>query len=146
MNSGQESISQIQENLQNLVSSDNQNQNQYKETSNIKTGTVEDIINKKITSLEDYLDSKVINIYQRPWNKLELKLKHKKVEEYFNLGPIENAEEDSESKKSKKKMVEAFNEYSLNQIKTFCNSNDRKRLKVDYDEKICRINSIQVVQ
>jgi hypothetical protein len=144
MNNGQESISQIQDNLQNLVSSDNETQVNVQ--TDIKTGTVVDIINKKINSLEDYLDSKVINIYQRPWNKLEIKLKLKKIEEYFNLGPVENEVDESETKKSKKKMVEAYDEYNVVKIKSFCNSSEKKRLKVDYDEKSCRINSIQVVQ
>lgn len=144
MNKGQESISEIQDNLQNLVDTSNEDENLKSNLS--KTGTVEDIINKKINSLEDYLDSRVINIYQRPWNKLELKLKIKKINEYYNNGPKKNEESESESKRSKKKTVEAFEHFPIEQVKTMCNSNDKKRVKVDYDEDLCRINSIQITQ
>ena len=47
--------------------------------------TIEDILKNNVERLEQFMDSKVINIYSRPWNKLEPKLKKKKIEEYLNL-------------------------------------------------------------
>ena len=46
--------------------------------------TIEDILKNNVKRLEQFMDSKVINIYSRPWNKLEPKLKKKKIEEYLN--------------------------------------------------------------
>jgi hypothetical protein len=45
--------------------------------------TIQDILKNNIERLEKFMDSKVINIYSRPWNKLEPKLKKKKIEEYL---------------------------------------------------------------
>ena len=146
MNSAQESLSTITDSLNSLSTnqnSENENLNLDKQT---KTFTVTDIVNKRINSLEDYLNTKVINIYQRPWNKLEPKLRSKKLDEYYKNGPLEQTasdEEDSNSKK-RKKGVEAFSNYSLTQIKQFLNTAEKKRVKVVYDESDCRINSILV--
>ena len=46
--------------------------------------TIEDILKNNVERLEKFMDSKVINIYSRPWNKLEPKLKKQKVQEYLN--------------------------------------------------------------
>jgi hypothetical protein len=46
--------------------------------------TIEDILKNNVKRLEQFMDGKVINIYSRPWNKLEPKLKKKKIEEYLN--------------------------------------------------------------
>ena len=140
MNSAQESSATIIDNLNELSVTVN------KQIDIDKTGTVTDIINKKINNIEDFLNTRVINIYQRPWNKLEIKLKQKKLDEYYNLGPLnmENSDEEELSKK-KKKGVEAYNNYSHSQLKLILNSSDKKKLKVDYDEEKCRINSIIVM-
>jgi hypothetical protein len=45
--------------------------------------TIQDILKNNVERLEKFMDSKVINIYSRPWNKLEPKLKKKKIEEYL---------------------------------------------------------------
>lgn len=42
------------------------------------------ITNNSITKIEQYLDNKVINIYDRPWNKLEYNLKINKLQEFLN--------------------------------------------------------------
>jgi len=140
MNSAQESISTIRDNLSQIS---NLNQISPNICAQYKTGTVTDIINKNINNLEDYINTKVINIYQRPWNKLEPKLKFKKVEEYYLNGPaLEDGSSDEESSKRKKKGVEAFTNFTMSQIKTYLNTIEKKRIKVDYDDNLCRINSI----
>ena len=45
--------------------------------------TIQDILKNNVERLEKFMDSKVINIYSRPWNKLETKLKKKKIDEYL---------------------------------------------------------------
>ena len=137
MNSGQESKSTIMDNLQSLSHLDDESQQ--------KTFTVTDIVNKRINNLESYLDSKVINIYQRPWNKLEQKLKLKKLSEYYSDGPtsVESSDDETASKR-KKKSQEAFNNFTQAEVKLLLSTSDKKRVKVDYDYTICKINSIQI--
>ena len=101
MNKGQESKSQILNQL-NILKNDESDQKSSlnltnDSTTSEKTNTVTDIINKKISNMETYLNSKVINIYQRPWNKLEQKLKIRKLQEYYNSD--NNILDLSESKK-----------------------------------------------
>ena len=45
---------------------------------------IKDILKNNIVRMEQFMDSKVINMYSRPWNKLEPKLKKQKVQEYLN--------------------------------------------------------------
>lgn len=145
MNSGQESKSTIMENLQTLSNSSKNTHNEASLESNQKTFTVTDIVNKRINSLESYLDSKVINIYQRPWNKLEQKLKLKKLSEYYTDGPLnKDSSEDETNSKKKKKFQEAFGNYTNNEVRQFLLTSDKKRVKVDYNEHECKINSIQI--
>lgn len=141
MNTGQESKSTIMDNLQSL----SDKSTKTPEQSNQKTFTVTDIVNKRINSLESYLDSKVINIYQRPWNKLEIKLKLKKLSEYYVEGPInlESSEDETTSKK-KKKTQEAFSNFTQNEVKQFLLTTEKKRVKVDYDETYCKIASVKI--
>mgnify|MGYP001332855034 CR=1 FL=1 len=139
MNSGQESISAIKDSLNDLTTS------KIEQTNHVSNeGTVDFIINKNINNLEDYLNTKVINIYQRPWNKLELKLKLRKIEEYFQEGPSLDSTELSNEKKTKKG-IEAFENYEISQIISFCKTNEKKRLKIEYDQKECKIISILVL-
>ena len=35
-------------------------------------------------TFESFLDNKIVNMYARPWNKLETRLKIIKVKEYYN--------------------------------------------------------------
>jgi hypothetical protein len=71
------SLNDIQNELQSIKS----NSTDINETSH---NTIEDILKNNVERLEKFMDSKVINIYSRPWNKLEPKLKKKKIEEYLN--------------------------------------------------------------
>lgn len=143
MNSGQESISTIRDSIQDIITTNNTQID--KASPNDSSNTVDYIINKKINNLEDYLDSKVINIYQRPWNKLELKLKLRKINEYYRDGPVEIDTEFEPKKKSNKKGVEAYKNFELNEIRNICSTNEKKRLKIDYDVDKCRILNIYVV-
>lgn len=45
--------------------------------------TIDDILESNIKNLENFVNSKVINIYQRPWNKLEARLKTLKIKEFI---------------------------------------------------------------
>ena len=140
MNSGQESISTIRDSINDIITTNNK-----VIVEDSTSNTVDYIINKKINNLEDYLNTKVINIYQRPWNKLELKLKLKKIDEYYINGPVETKPiSPTSGKRSAKKGVEAFENFSLNDIKTFCKTNEKKKLKIDYDVEKCKINSVLV--
>lgn len=47
--------------------------------------TIEYILKNNIKRLETFMDNKVINIYSRPWNKLEPKLKKKKNRRIFTI-------------------------------------------------------------
>ena len=47
--------------------------------------TINDILKSNIKNIENFMDNKVVNMYARPWNKLELKLKHTKIKEYIEL-------------------------------------------------------------
>ena len=145
MNSGQESKSTIIDNINSLSNTPINTIDNSIDQSNQKTFTVTDIVNKRINSLENYLDSKVINIYQRPWNKLEQKLKLKKLSEYYTDGPTNtDSSEDETNVKKKKKTQEAFNNYTHNEVRQFLSTSEKKRVKVDYDEIACKINSIQI--
>ena len=46
--------------------------------------TIKDVLLNNIENIERNVDSRVINIYSRPWNKLEPKLKKLKIQEYLN--------------------------------------------------------------
>ena len=67
------SLNDIQTELQSINS----------KSTEIKTNSIENVLINNIKRLEKFMDSKVINIYSRPWNKLETKLKKKKIEEYL---------------------------------------------------------------
>lgn len=146
MNSGQESISTIIDSLNSLSDNPTNTDSDQESNSNTKTCTVDDIVNKRLNSLEDYVNARVINIYQRPWNKLEQKLKLKKLDEYYEDGPIgvDSSEEDESTSKRKKKYVEAFTNFTYGEIKQLLNTSEKRRLKVDYNELDCKINSILV--
>ena len=87
--------------------------------------TINDILDNNIKIMEDFVNTKVINIYARPWNKLEVKLKKRKIEEYFSL-LLENNEIDESEQKS---ILEKLNKLlDLN-----------KKIKLDYDIELCCI-------
>ena len=142
MNKGQESKSQILNQL-NILKNDESNHTSDIIESNEsiiseKTNTVTDIINKKISNMETYLNSKVINIYQRPWNKLEQKLKIRKLQEYYNSDNNTLDLTDSKKKVANLKDVMIFSEARSALVTS------RKKFKVDYDQEKCVINSILV--
>ena len=89
--------------------------------------TIDDILDNNIKLMEDFVNTKVINIYARPWNKLEVKLKKRKIAEYFSL-----ALENNEISKSKHdSTLEKFNKMlDLN-----------KKIKLDYDIELCCITN-----
>ena len=178
MNSAQESQADITKELNALNGTHDMNEdfvlNKLNATSSndltsSKTNTVEDIMKSKIDSLESYLDSRVINIYQRPWNKLELKLKIRKIEEYYNTSTTDiiNAEKDENEKdkakdenmsdigksksksksKTKTKGVEALTNYSIEDTLTFLQgyNSDNKKIKIEYDMVKCHITSLYVI-
>ena len=49
-----------------------------------QTKTIDDIVEKNVKNIESVINSYVINIYERPWNKLEPKLKLNRLKKYFN--------------------------------------------------------------
>ena len=89
--------------------------------------TIDDILQRNIQNIEDVLDSKVINIYARPWSKLEHKLKLKKIDEYFfNTEICTYGDED-------KKFAIRY-------------SNDKKKVSLDYDVSLCEITKLQLIR
>lgn len=61
-----------------------------------QTKTIDDIIEKNVKSIENVIDSYVINIYARPWNKLEPKLKLNRLKMYFNSDKNNFSKEEQE--------------------------------------------------
>lgn len=62
-----------------------------------KKKTIEDILKSNIKNLETFVDSKVINIYQRPWNKLEPRLKTLKINEFIKSKIADNTYDSTEA-------------------------------------------------
>jgi len=138
MNKGQESNSDILNQL-NILKNDNPVICQNNDSNMLdKTNTVTDIINKKLSNMETYLNSKVINIYQRPWNKLEQKLKIRKLEEYYS-----KSDNLVDLSISKKKVDNLKNVMTFPEARNILGS-ARKKIKVDYDHENCVINSILI--
>ena len=90
------------------------------------------INNDKLESHNDKLDtfiqSKVINIYMRPWNKLEIKLKIKKIIEFIKSEIDNNL------------LTNCNGELIINKLTKMIYN--KKLLKVDYNIEECRINSL----
>lgn len=74
------------------------------------------ILEKNINNLECFLNSKMINIYQRPWKQLESKLKKDKVKEYFD----KLLENNTISKEEYNKNIEKYNKLIDLQKKINC--------------------------
>ena len=94
----------------------------FKNKEEKQSKTIQDILQKNIENIENVLDSKVINIYARPLNKLEQKLKLRKINEYYDL----------KSNNSEKEIV----------LKYFSN---KKKVIVDYDINECFIKNIRLI-
>lgn len=88
--------------------------------------TIDDILKSNIKNLETFVDSKVINIYQRPWNKLEPRLKTLKINEYIKSKIGDNTYDSSEA-----------NTLSKNLIKDIQLS--KKKYKINYSVEDCCI-------
>jgi len=84
-----------------------------------KPKTLNDIIQKNVESIESVIDSKVINIYARPWVKLEPKLKLRKIKEYLSN------ENNSVNDEVKEKILKYYQ--------------DKKKVIVKYDVEECSI-------
>ena len=97
-----------------------------------KNTETENCKNNENKSLEEYIDSKRINIYSRNWNKLEYKLKRNKIEEFI-LNDIKNEKVNEKSgNKMKNILIRLLRRDKLNK------SND-----LDYNQKSCLIESIK---
>ena len=72
------SINDVQTELNNLKTGQPAHFNSDNDTYNIKS-----ILKKNIKNLESFVEGKVINMYARPWNKLEPKLKRTKINDYL---------------------------------------------------------------
>ena len=75
------SINDVQNELTKVQNEFNKVQNEdFNEESNTD---IKYILKKNISNLESFVEGKVINMYARPWNKLEPKLKRTKISEYL---------------------------------------------------------------
>ena len=91
--------------------------------------------NNENKSLEEYIDSKRINIFSRNWNKLEFKLKKKKIEEFI-LNDINNKiVNETSGNKMKSILIRLLRRDKLNK------SND-----LDYNKILCVIESIKYLE
>ena len=72
-----------------------------------------------LKSIEEVIDSKVINIYARPWVRLEPKLKLKKINEYLSI------EENSVDEETRERIIKYYA--------------DKKKVVVKYDIETCTI-------
>ena len=83
------SINDVQNELNNIKTD---KPNEFKSNNNLENKTdkinheshnINSILKKNISNLESFVEGKVINMYARPWNKLEPKLKRFKIKEYL---------------------------------------------------------------
>tara|TARA_B100001173_G_C15649967_1_gene404908 strand:- start:68 stop:412 length:345 start_codon:yes stop_codon:yes gene_type:complete len=81
-------------------------------------------------TFESFLDNKIVNMYARPWNKLETRLKLIKVKEYYNW-LCEEGEISKSELESKIKNVQGMVKY--NRLKTNL---------IKYDQEECKILEI----
>ena len=120
------SISDIKIELDNIQNNINNINNNSDDTTKDDIAINTSILNKN-DLLEKYINNKVINIYARPWNKLENKLKIKKLKEYINNEVKKNNINESE----KENIIDKLLKY-----------NTKKILKVEYDIEKCMITKI----
>ena len=96
-----------------------------------KIKNINDIIRNNIENLEKFVNNKVINIYSRPWNKLEPRLKKKKLEEYLQLLLDSKTISLTEFNKIIYGASKDINQFNSKQ------SELNKKLKVVYDKDDC---------
>tara|TARA_B110001469_G_C9520236_1_gene258974 strand:- start:206 stop:571 length:366 start_codon:yes stop_codon:yes gene_type:complete len=81
-----------------------------------------------LNNIEAFLNNKVINIYSRPWNKLESKLKKHKIKEYIDKEVVDK---------------NLDNETYINLINELYKSIDfKKKIKLEYDIENCIITKL----
>jgi len=83
-------------------------------------------------SIEEFIDSKRINIYSRPWNKLEIKLKKNKLLEFISQQKLENEVSDKTIEKLKSILIRLLVRGKIN-----------KASDLNYDTTECKIISIK---
>ena len=115
------SINDVQNELDDIKKNVNNNDKCKNEQSDIKY-----ILKKNISNLESFVDGKVVNMYARPWNKLEPKLKRTKIYDYLH----------EELNKNEINLL-TFNNliYKLHKEIEF-----NRKLKIKYDHETCVIN------
>ena len=96
-----------------------------KPESNKTIKTINDVLLNNIENIEKYVDSRVINIYSRPWTKLEIRLKKVKILAY--LDALLNTNEI---------VLDTYNNllYKLYKEIEF-----NKKIKLEYNETTCEI-------
>jgi len=87
--------------------------------------TIKDVLLNNIENIERNVDSRVINIYSRPWNKLEERLKKKKIVEHLNI-LLESSVIDKDI-------------YIILLHKLHKEIEFNKKIKLDYNEEKCEI-------
>ena len=97
------------------------------ENSTIENADV--LLETKIQKFENFMDTKVINMFSRPWSKLEIKLKKKKIVEYFE-GLL--VKETITTKECTENVDKFSKELDLN-----------RKIKVKYDIEECCITEIK---
>jgi len=94
-----------------------------------KTKNINDVLKNNIENIEKYVNNRVINIYSRPWNKLEPKLKKKKLNEYLDNLILQNTI-----------TLQEYNNIIYKSHKDFEDSKQaelNKKLKIEYDIDKC---------
>ena len=107
--------------------------NKTKNISESNKKNIDDILQNNIESMEKYVNNKVINIYSRPWTKLESRLKKKKVNEYLQLLLTNNTIS-----------LKEFNTilYKSNKdLEKTSQSDVNKKIKIEYDIDSCEITN-----
>jgi hypothetical protein len=119
----------FRERLQALRNTDTESVNVVNSNDSIVSETKSKVIETE--SFESFLNNKIVNMYARPWNKLETRLKIIKVKEYYNRlcdeGEISKAEVGEKIKR-----VEGLVKY-----------NRLKSSEVKYDPEDCMIIEIK---
>ena len=82
-------------------------------------------------TFEHFLDNKIVNMYARPWNKLESRLKIIKVKEYIT------------SLCDNKEIKQAEANQQIKKLESLIKYNRLKTSSVKYDQEECKIIEIK---
>ena len=88
--------------------------------------------NNRNQSIEEFIDTKRINIYSRPWNKLEIKLKKNKILEFIDQQKTDYKVNEKTLEKLTKILIRMLVRDKLN-----------KSSDLNYDTDLCKIISIK---